>query len=238
MQLLGTHRDDGRMLTRLLPFMVQGEASLDVLAQKSSVGRSVLEGVIQGLADRGIVVFNGGTVVFDTESRLRAAIVALEAGAGREEVARGLSWLDFEKLAARMLVENGFSVLRSVRVGKRRLQIDVLGYSSRLGVAIDCKQWRNIGGVSVFTKVVEKQVNRCRELVREDIAERLGLENLVPVVVTLYADAVKVVRRVPIVPISGFDSFIREVPGRLNEMRVIKCVPFKQKNDRHPRTPQ
>lgn len=211
-----------RMLVRLLPFMVEGESSLEDLVLRSGVGRGVLEDLVQGLAELGVVVVSGDRVVFDSGSRLRAGVVALEAGAGREEVSRGLSWQDFEKLAGRVLAGNGFGVLRGVRVGRRRLQIDVLGYGDGLGVAVDCKRWSRVGGVGVFAGVVERQVHRCREVFRGGLAERLGLEVIVPVVVTLYAGGVRFVRRAPIVPIAGFDDFVRELRGRLGEVRVVR----------------
>ena len=70
---------------------------------------------------------------------------------------------------------------------------------------------------SALEKIVLRQIDRVKHYVtstNEVIAA--------PVIVTLYEEETKFVRKVPIVPIIQFSSFIDEFYGNLEEIRTIE----------------
>lgn len=210
-----------KLIAKLLPSMNEGKQTVNSLAQEANLGETIISELVHTMAEHDIAIVERNRIVFDKTSRLKAALLALEGGADREEVSSKLTWLDFEGLTGALLMKNGFEVLQSIRLGKKRLQIDLLGYSGKLGVAIDCKHWQRSGSVSALRQAAEMQVKRCKMVFRDRLAERLGVSVLTPVVVTLYPEPMKTVSLVPLVPIIGFDDFVRELPGRLDEVRVV-----------------
>ena len=70
---------------------------------------------------------------------------------------------------------------------------------------------------SALDKIVLRQIDRVKHYVastNEVVAA--------PVIVTLYQEETKFVRKVPIVPIIQFSSFIDEFYGNLEEIRTIE----------------
>ena len=70
---------------------------------------------------------------------------------------------------------------------------------------------------SALDKIVLRQIDRVKRYVastNEVVAA--------PVIVTLYQEETKFVRKVPIVPIIQFSSFIDEFYGNLEEIRTIE----------------
>jgi len=150
------------------------------------------------------------------ENKLKTALSDIKSGAPIEEASRDVDWKDFEGLVAEVLESKNFEVVRNFRMKKPTMEIDVVGIRLDTAVLIDCKHWKRMSN-SALEKIVLKQIERVKHYVtttNEIMA--------VPVIVTLYQEATKLVNRVPIVPIMQFSSFIDEFYGNLEDIRIVK----------------
>ena len=150
------------------------------------------------------------------ENKLKTALSDIKSGAPIEEASRDVDWKDFEGLVAEVLESKNFEVTRNFRMKKPTMEIDVVGIHLGTAVLIDCKHWKRMSN-SALEKIVLKQIERVKHYVtttNEIMA--------VPVIVTLYQEATKLVNRVPIVPIMQFSSFIDEFYGNLEDIRIVK----------------
>ncbi len=150
------------------------------------------------------------------ENKLKNVISAIESGVPIEEASRDVDWKDFEGLVAEILESKNFEVTRNFRMKKPTMEIDVVGIHLNTAVLIDCKHWKRMSN-SALEKIVLKQIERVKHYVtytNENMA--------VPVIVTLYQEATKLVNRVPIVSIMQFSSFIDEFYGNLENIRTVE----------------
>ena len=150
------------------------------------------------------------------ENKLKTALSAIKSGAPIEEASRDVNWKDFEGLVAEILESKNFEVTRNFRMRKPTMEIDVVGIHLGVAVLIDCKHWKRMSN-SALEKIVLRQIDRVKYYVAstdEVVAA--------PVIVTLYQEETKFVRKVPIVPIIQFSSFIDEFYGNLEEIRTIE----------------
>ena len=149
-------------------------------------------------------------------AKLKAAFTAITNGYPIEEVSECLDWRDFEGLVCHVLLENGFSVERNVILTKPRMEIDVIGIKLNVAILIDCKHWKRMSN-SALIEIVKKQVNRVKRY-----ASKLTGVMVVPVIVTLHQEEIIFVNKVPIVPIMQLSSFLDELYGNLDQMKVIE----------------
>ena len=150
------------------------------------------------------------------KNKLKTALSAIKSGAPIEEASRDVDWKDFEGLVAEILESKNFEVIRNFRMRKPTMEIDVVGIHLGVAVLIDCKHWKRMSN-SALEKIVLRQIDRVKHYVastNEVVAA--------PVIVTLYQEETKFVRKVPIVPILQFSSFIDEFYGNLEEIRTIE----------------
>ena len=150
------------------------------------------------------------------KNKLKTALSAIKSGAPIEEASRDVDWKDFEGLVAEILESKNFEVIRNFRMRKPTMEIDVVGIHLGVAVLIDCKHWKRMTN-SALEKIVLRQIDRVKYYVAstdEVVAA--------PVIVTLYQEETKFVRKVPIVPIIQFSSFIDEFYGNLEEIRTIE----------------
>ena len=150
------------------------------------------------------------------KNKLKTALSAIKSGAPIEEASRDVDWKDFEGLVAEILESKNFEVIRNFRMRKPTMEIDVVGTYLGVAVLIDCKHWKRMSNAAL-EKIVLRQIDRVKHYVvstNEVVAA--------PVIVTLYQEETKFVRKVPIVPIIQFSSFIDEFYGNLEEIRTIE----------------
>ena len=150
------------------------------------------------------------------KNKLKTALSAIKSGAPIEEASRDVDWKDFEGLVAEILESKNFEVIRNFRMRKPTMEIDVVGIHLGVAVLIDCKHWKRMTN-SALEKIVLRQIDRVKHYVastNEVVAA--------PVIVTLYQEETKFVRKVPIVPIIQFSSFIDEFYGNLEEIKTIE----------------
>tara|TARA_B100000029_G_scaffold98158_1_gene88382 strand:+ start:182 stop:640 length:459 start_codon:yes stop_codon:yes gene_type:complete len=150
------------------------------------------------------------------ENKLENAISAIKSGVPIEEASRDVDWKDFEGLVAEILESKNFEVTRNFRMKKPTMEIDVVGIHLGTAVLIDCKHWKRMTN-SALENIVLKQIDRVKHYVA--ITDEVMAA---PVIVTLYQEGVKLVNKVPIVPIMQFSSFIDEFYGNLEEIRTVE----------------
>ena len=150
------------------------------------------------------------------ESKLKDAISAIKSGVPIEEASRDVDWKDFEGLVAEILESKNFEVTRNFRMKKPTMEIDVVGIHLDTAVLIDCKHWKRMTN-SALENIVLKQIDRVKHYVTKTDEVMAA-----PVIVTLYQEGVKLVNKVPIVPIMQFSSFIDEFYGNLEEIRTVE----------------
>ena len=150
------------------------------------------------------------------ENKLENAISAIKSGVPIEEASRDVDWKDFEGLVAEILESKNFEVTRNFRMKKPTMEIDVVGIHLDTAVLIDCKHWKRMTN-SALENIVLKQIDRVKHYVTKTDEVMAA-----PVIVTLYQEGVKLVNKVPIVPIMQFSSFIDEFYGNLEEIRTVE----------------
>jgi hypothetical protein len=191
--------------------------TLDEFQAASGISsRSVAKSVINFFAANNIGSISKSTIKFSGSDRLYAAVIALQMSCDIEQISRYVSWKDFEKLASEVLRSFGYHTRTNVRLVKPRMEIDVVGtLTDGFTIAVDCKHWKR-SNLSSITNFSQKQAARSERLLKYDKT----IHQVVPVMLTLHAESVMFVGRVPLVPIHRFRSFIIDVKGFLPEMYV------------------
>lgn len=146
---------------------------------------------------------------------LAGAVSALRSGKPAGAVSEGLHWKDFEGLAAVILDEKGYDTRRNLILGPPRVEIDVVGTRSDTAILVDCKHWKG----SVPKSVAARQIVRAHIY-----AEQNPGCGVIPVVMTLYEQSTLFAYQVPVVPVERFASFVDDIPGHLDHMRVIRAA--------------
>lgn len=194
--------------------------SLDNFQQACAISsKSVAKSVLDYLQVNNIGYVSKKTVKFSGYDRIHVAVLALQMRGDIEQVSTYLSWKDFEKLASEVLRSFGYRTSINVRFAKPRMEIDVVGTSSDgFTIAVDCKHWKrsNLSSISNFS---QKQAVRAEWLIKY----QKTISQVVPVMLTLHAESISFINRVPLVPIHKFRSFIMDVKGFLPEMYVVSA---------------
>ena len=150
------------------------------------------------------------------KNKLKTALSDIKSGVPIEDASRDVDWKDFEGLVAEILESKNFEVTRNFRMKKPTMEIDVVGIHLGTAVLIDCKHWKRMTN-SALENIVLKQIDRVKHYVTKTDEVMAA-----PVIVTLYQEGVKLVNKVPIVPIMQFSSFIDEFYGNLEEIRTVE----------------
>jgi hypothetical protein len=190
-------------------------------AASGILSKSVAKSVIDFLAANSIGSISKSTIKFSGSDKLYAAVIAVQMSCDIEQISRYLSWKDFEKLASEVLRSFGYHTRTNVRLVKPRMEIDVVGtLTDGFTIAVDCKHWKR-SNLSSITNFSQKQAARSERLLKYD----KKIHQVVPVMLTLHAESVMFVGRVPLVPIHRFRSFIIDVKGFLPEIYVASTSP-------------
>ncbi|HEV8405530.1 MAG TPA: restriction endonuclease [Nitrososphaera sp.] len=195
---------------------IEPKTTLEKFCAASGIASgSVAKKILSFLTSNNVGKITGNMIEFSGSDRLYAAMLALQNGCDIEQVARRLSWKDFEKLASEILMSFGYRTRTNVQLTKPRMEIDVVGVSSRFAIAVDCKHWKrsSLSSMSGFSR---KQAERAERLLKGNGKISLA----VPVIMTLHAESVKFFAGVPVVPVHKFKSFVMEVKGFLPEIYV------------------
>lgn len=159
-----------------------------------------------------------------------------------------LEYDGFEALIKKILLENNYNALNNFRFSDKsdfksktkqiRYEIDVIGLYQNNIVIIDAKQWKRKDSYSSINKAANLQLQRVIALKKNpEIFSRLitklskKLDNLpkmlpfhlLPIMVTLEDNSIKISeKRVPLVSIYQFNSFLQELRMNISHFRSIK----------------
>ena len=148
-------------------------------------------------------------------ARFKLAIEAVKHG-GLQQVARALTWQEFEAFTEECLQTVGFDTQKGlvVKHHHRRWQIDVVAKKSPMILAIDCKHWESPGYKSRLSHAAEHQKLALEALIHQMVArgevEREGLLAL-PMILTLFEPRARMVGGVVVVSIEQFADFLEGV---------------------------
>ena len=196
--------------------IIPGGISIRDYSMVAETDQATAKKILQELIENGIGVKEGNSFNFDSNDRLKSALLVLEMGAEIDEVSAQLNWKDFEGLVAEILESKAFGTIRNLILKKPKMEIDVVGIKMGMAMLIDCKHWKRTS-TSALERAVDKQIERTKRYIsqtKEVIA--------IPIVVTLFQEKVDFIKNVPIVPIQKFSSFVDEFYGNLDKIKTIK----------------
>lgn len=207
------------LLVEVLRHIKEGKITMRSLSQRSGIGKARLRELLTSVPEAARVS-SSATVTFDQGSKLRLALYLVRKGIPMEEIACALHWSDFEGLASSVLEEFGFKVAKRVRV-KPRMEIDVLGIRSDYALALDCKHYMKTMGLRRLSMAAEKQSRRAELVLGDEGIKREGVRRIVPVVLTLRTEAVKVLAGIPIVPADKLNGFLLDFESYSEQLRWL-----------------
>ncbi len=201
-----------KRLLKLISIMREHIHTIDIY---NIFGYDEGEEIIKLLLDNEICSIDGELIRFEEHAKLKMASIALRSGIDIKEIAKVLTWKDFEKFASMILEEHRYTVYNSFRIN--RLEIDILAIDD-LALVIDCKHWK-YNSNSRLKDAINKQILRIDLLLKSN---KFDIEYAIPLILTLY-ESIPFIDNVPIVPIDKFSSFINEFKGYLDSLLVIKA---------------
>ena len=196
--------------------IIPGRISIKDYARVAETDLSTAEKILDELIKNGIGIKERNSFSFNSSDKLKSALLVLQRGAAIDEVSAQITWKDFESLVSEMLESKGFVTIRNLILKNPRMEIDVVGTKMGVSIVIDCKHWKRTS-VSSLQTAVDKQIERTKRYIahtKDSIA--------IPSIVTLYQEKVDFIKKVPIVPIQKFSSFMDEFYGNLDELKTIK----------------
>ncbi|HXZ98357.1 MAG TPA: restriction endonuclease [Candidatus Acidoferrum sp.] len=211
--------------TRQNPVCRTGE-----ILTKSNVCVSVLEPLLLGLQEAGMVTLRDEEIQVTPEQRMRIAELAISMGADPENVARQLRWQEFEGLVASILGLEGYATANHFifRHASRKYEIDVLGAKERMILCVDCKHWHHGWAPSKIMAAARSQLVRVQSLSqvfslyekKHRIVSWRSVR-LLPVVLTLADVSLKLMDGVPIVSALRFKDFLCQVSPWIETLRFV-----------------
>jgi len=172
--------------------------------------------VINYLLENG-VLHRGLNRELCVKSRVKFALELIRLGSDVERVALSLDWRDFEELISECLIMNNYLIIKNLRFGVKRNEVDVIGVNtaSSIAVVVDCKHWspgyskkgKLISVCREHRRKVEELSSQCSSLMGTYL-QLAKAKYLIPVVVTL-TDVIRgYFNGVFIVPIYRFNDYI------------------------------
>ena len=149
--------------------------------------------------------------------RVLRAMVALEAGASPEMVARYLDWKDFEAFCAFLMKAKGFAVTRDLRLNRPRVQVDILARSPSIALIVDCKHWSHVRGPAALSQVVSRQGERAAA-VRSKMKD---VEPMAVVVLSLAEERPRYIMGGAVVPVRILGDFLDNISGYSQGMELF-----------------
>lgn len=199
----------------MMPVITQDEFQKRLGIASQSVSKQIL----QYLLVNGIGHESRNIYLFSDSDRIKLAIHGLKNGVDIESISKILSWRDFEAFASEILNMSGYETERNVRLNKpHRVEIDVVGThkSTKQAVLIDCKHWHrnDLKSISIYAI---KQIHRASVF----MSNRRDVTSSIPLILTLYPLAKKIIEEIPIVPIRDFISFVDAMPQYLDKIKLV-----------------
>jgi restriction endonuclease len=168
------------------------------------------------------------TVSLSNSTRFKLAFEAVRRGA-LQQVARALTWQEFETFTRDCLQTVGFVTQKGIMVkdDTRRWQIDLVAKKGPMILAIDCKHWESPGYLSKLSTAAEHQKLAVQALIDQrlsggEISEEGFL--VLPIILTLFEPRSRIVDGVVIVSIEQFADFLEGISPYSSELPFIPAI--------------
>ena len=163
-------------------------------------------------------------------ARFKLAFEAVRHG-GLHQVARALTWQEFEAFAEECLRTVGFDSRKGIIVkdDSRRWQIDVVAKKNPMILAIDCKHWESPGYESKLINAAEHQKLALQAFIQQMAAREDGGGEeswALPMILTLYEPRARMVNGVVVVSIEQFGDFLERVSPYASELPFMSAQSF------------
>jgi Holliday junction resolvase-like predicted endonuclease len=158
-------------------------------------------------------------------ARFKLAFEAVKLGA-LQQVARALTWQEFEEFAEECLQSLGFDTRKGVIVkdDSRRWQIDVIAKKGSMILAVDCKHWESPAYDSKLTKAAEHQKSALQALFRQmTLKGEVGKEGILglPVILTLFEPRSRLANGAVAVSVERFADFLEGTSPYSSELPFV-----------------
>jgi Holliday junction resolvase-like predicted endonuclease/predicted transcriptional regulator len=216
-------RTDREIILSVLKLTQKGTAQRDHIAKDAHTPTDIADEVLRKLQEKNLVEVNGNNLTTAPSQRLELAIEAIKQGSDPQRTCRFLDWKEFENMAAAAFEANGYTVRRNVhfKAKDKRREIDLIACKQPRIVCVDCKHWQHGWSRATIEKTVDAQAERTKALAEslQKFTDMLGLSSwtsatLIPMVVALTTNALKIHNDTPVVPVLQLQNFISELPAQ------------------------
>ena len=158
-------------------------------------------------------------------ARFKLASEAVRHG-GLQQVARALSWQEFEGFTEECLRAVGFDTQKGIIVkdDSRRWQIDVIAKKGPMILAVDCKHWESPAYYSRLLKSGEHQKLAVQALIQQMAARgEIGREGVLvlPIILTLFEPRSSLTAQAVVVSVEQFADFLDGVSPFSSDLPFI-----------------
>jgi Restriction endonuclease len=162
-----------------------------------------------------------------SSDRFNLAFVAARHGA-LQQVARALTWQEFEAFTETCLQSVGFETQKGVVVkdASRRWQIDVIAKKGPVILAIDCKHWESPAYSSKLSRAAEHQRLAVQALIQHMTSKgEVGIGEVLalPIVLTLFEPCLPPSSRAVAVSFEQFAEFLKGVSPYSSDLPFISA---------------
>ena len=158
-----------------------------------------------------------GAPVGPSSGEVMAGLALCARGVPPEVVSKHLSWKDFEGFCSMVLRARGYRVRENILLRKPRAQIDVLGVSDRISLAVDCKHWGRTPGRATLARLVLAQRDRARRL--HDGLDPIG--PIATVILFLVDPGERFVEGGAVVPVFALGDFLDNVESHSGSLETV-----------------
>ncbi|MDG6988336.1 MAG: restriction endonuclease [Nitrososphaerota archaeon] len=158
-----------------------------------------------------------GTPGDGPSDEVMAGLALCARGEPPESVSKHLNWKDFEKFCSMVLRAKGYRVRENLHLRKPRAQIDILGVSARICLAVDCKHWRRTPGRATLARLVAAQRARAKRL--HDTLDPIG--PIATVILVLTDPGERFVEGGAIVPVFALGDFLDGVESHREMLDLV-----------------
>lgn len=139
-----------------------------------------------------------------------------------QEVARALTWQEFEAFTEDCLIAAGFQTQRGliIKDATRRWQIDIVARKGPMTLIFDCKHWESPNYSSKFTKPAEHQRQAMSALL--DVTKPSPGSWVLPVIVTLFDPRSRTIDGVVLVSVGQLSDFLEHITPYDPDLPFIK----------------
>ncbi len=184
---------------------------VDEVASRARASESFVQTVLGDMEE----IPNASGIRLSPDARFHLALAAAKIG-GLREVARALTWQEFERFGEECLLSAGFQTQKGLFVARdgRRWQIDLVARKGQMVLTFDCKHWNSPSYPSKFKNAATHQkiatIALIRGLADKEEFNREGLFAL-PIILTLFDPRVQIAGDVVLVSVDQLPDFLNGV---------------------------